>query len=109
MLKDKKKRSMTYDNGIENRDHTELGIPTFFCDPYSSWQKGGNENGNKLLRRFFPKGTDFNLVTQKQLDAKVLLINEKPRRSLGYRSALEVAMKRGIIKKIIRVGVLTEG
>ncbi len=100
---------MTYDNGIENRDHTKLGVPTFFCDSYSSWQKGGNENGNKLLRRFFPKGTDFNAVTQKEVDAKVLLINEKPRRSLGYRSAVEVATKRGIIKKIIRVGVLTEG
>jgi len=101
LLQDKKQLSMTYDNGIENRDHTKLGIPTFFCDPYSSWQKGGNENGNKLLRRFFPKGTDFNEVSQKQIDAKVRLINEKPRRSLGYRSALEVATKRGIIKKLL--------
>lgn len=109
MLKDKKVRSMTYDNGIENRDHRELGVPTFFCDPYSSWQKGGNENGNKMLRRFYPKGTDFNAVTQEEIDAKVLLINEKPRRSLGYRSALEVARERGIIREIIREGVLTEG
>lgn len=109
LLKDKKVCSVTYDNGIENRDHRQLGVPTFFCDPYSSWQKGGNENGNKLLRRFFPKGTDFNLVTQKQLDEKVLLINEKPRRSLGFRSAIEIATKRGIIKKIIRESVLTEG
>lgn len=109
MLTERKVLSMTYDNGIENKDHTELGVPTFFCDPYSSWQKGGNENGNKLLRRFFPKGTDFNTVTQAQLDEKVLLINEKPRRSLGFRSAVEIATKRGIIKKIIREGVLTEG
>ena len=109
MLKDKKVRSMTYDNGIENRDHKALGVPTFFCDPYSSWQKGGNENGNKLLRRFFPKGTNFNTVTQKQINEKVLLINEKPRRSLGFSSALEIARARGIIGKIIREGVLTEG
>lgn len=98
LLRDKKVRSITYDNGIENRDHRTLGVPTFFCDPYCSWQKGGDENGNKLLRRFFPKGTDFNKITQKTIDAKVLLINKKPRRSLGFRSALEVARLHGIIK-----------
>jgi IS30 family transposase len=98
LLRDKKVRSITYDNGIENKHHRSLGVPTFFCDPYSSWQKGGDENGNKLLRRFFPKGTDFNKVSQKTIDAKVLLINKKPRRSLGFRSALEVAQAHGIIK-----------
>jgi IS30 family transposase len=50
-----------------------------------------------LLRRFFPKGNDFNDLSQKQIDAKVRLINEKPRRILGYRSALEVAREGGII------------
>lgn len=98
MLHDKCVRSVTYDNGIENRDHTSLKVPTFFCDPYSSWQKGGNENGNKLFRRFFPKGTDLSKISQRTIDAKVLLINEKPRKSLGYKSALEVAKARGIIK-----------
>lgn len=99
MLRGKRVRSVTYDNGIENRNHRALGVPTFFCDPYSSWQKGGNENGNKLFRRFFPKGTDLSKVSQKKIDAKVLLINEKPRKSLGYQSALEVAKARGIITK----------
>lgn len=98
MLNGKRVRSVTYDNGIENRDHASLGVRTFFCDPYSSWQKGGNENGNKMFRRFFPKGTDLSKVSQRTIDAKVLLINEKPRKSLGYRSALEVAKARGIIK-----------
>lgn len=98
MLRGKRTRSVTYDNGIENRDHRSLGVPTFFCDPYSSWQKGGDENGNKLLRRFFPKGTDFSKVSQKKIDSKVLLINEKPRKILGYKSALEVARARGIMK-----------
>lgn len=97
MLTNKKALSVTYDNGIENRDHTILGVPTYFCDPYASWQKGGNENGNKSLRSFFPKGTDFSRVSQKTIDAKVLRINEKPRKILGYRSALEVAKARGII------------
>jgi IS30 family transposase len=98
MLTGKCVRSVTYDNGIENRDHKSLKVPTYFCDPYSSWQKGGNENGNKMFRRFFPKGTDLSNVSQRTIDAKVLLINEKPRKSLGYRSALEVAKARGIIK-----------
>ncbi|MDP3988618.1 MAG: IS30 family transposase [bacterium] len=98
MLRGKRVRSVTYDNGIENRDHHALGVPTFFCDPYSSWQKGGNENGNKMFRRFFPKGGDLSKVSQKKIDAKVLLINKKPRKILGYRSALEVAKARGIIK-----------
>lgn len=88
--------SVTYDNGIENRDHQEHGVPTFFCNPYSSWEKGGVENANKMLRRYFPKGTDFTTVTQRQVDRVVHLINNKPRKILGYRSALEVAREAGI-------------
>lgn len=91
--------SVTRDNGIENRAHEELGIPSFFCDPYSSWQKGGIENANKMLRRYFPKGTDFSLVAQTEVDHAVQLINEKPRRVLGFRSALEAAARLSIIKK----------
>jgi IS30 family transposase len=98
--------SITRDNGIENRYHEQLGVPSFFCDPYSSWQKGGIENANKMLRRYFPKGTDFREVTAEALAHAVSIINHKPRRSLGYRSALEVATKAGIIKNM---SVLTEG
>ena len=86
-------------NGQENRLHGKLGIKTFFCDPYSSWQKGGVENGNKMLRRYFPKGTDFRAVSQRQIDRAVQLINEKPRKILGYRSALEVARESGVVLK----------
>lgn len=98
--------SMTTDNGIENRDHGEWGMPTFFCDPYASWQKGGIENANKMLRHYFPKGTDFSVVTQKEIDAACATINDKPRRILGYRSAREVAMKAGLFKN---TSVLTLG
>lgn len=105
----KKVLSVTRDNGIENRDHEKLGRPSFFCDPYSSWQKGGVENANKMLRGFFPKGTDFREVTQAQVDQAVKLINEKPRKILGYRSAYEVALKAGIIKYIKSESVLTLG
>ena len=90
-------KSITFDNGIENQQHAQIGIPTFFCDPYSSWQKGGVENGNKMLRRYFPKGTDFSEVSQKEIDFVVKLINQKPRKILGYRSALEVARENGVL------------
>lgn len=88
--------SITYDNGLENRGHQELEIPTFFCEPYSSWQKGGVENANKMIRRYFPKGTNFREVGQKKIDHIVSIINGKPRKILGYRTALEVAEKAGV-------------
>lgn len=99
-------RSLTYDNGIENRWHERTKIDSYFCDPYSSWQKGGVENANKMIRRFFPKGTDFSEVSQNNLDRVVSIINQKPRKILGYRTALEVAGASGIIKQ---QGVLFEG
>lgn len=92
--------SITFDNGIENRNHEDHHVPTFFSDPYSSWQKGIIENANKMLRRYFPKGTDFREVTQEEIDHAVGLINAKPRKILGYRSAIELAEKAGIIKSI---------
>lgn len=100
MLKDRRAISITRDNGIENIYHRETPIPSFFCKPYSSWQKGGVENANKLLRRFFPKGTDFRSVTQAEVDTAIKIINDKPRKILGYRSAFEVAKATGIIKCI---------
>lgn len=109
MLEEKKTISITRDNGIENTHHEETPIPSFFCEPYSSWQKGGIENANKLLRVFFPKGTDFRFVTQKQVDRAINLINEKPRRILGYRTAFEVALAAGIITSIKSESVLIRG
>lgn len=97
ILNGKKALSITFDNGIENRDHQDIGIDTYFCDPYSSWQKGGIENGNKMIRRYFPKGTDFSKVKQRDLDRAINIINRKTRRSLGYKSALAVARDEGII------------
>ena len=99
MFRDVRIRSVSRDNGIENKHHAALSFPSFFCDPYSSWQKGGVENANKMIRRYFPKGTDFRLVSQEEVDRVVSIINNKPRKILGYRSALEVALKAGIIKE----------
>jgi transposase, IS30 family len=100
MKKDKKILSLTYDNGIENRYHQKLGIPSYFCDPYSSWQKGGVENANKMIRRYIPKKTNLGKVSQEYINEIVFKINNKPRKILGYRSSLEVARASGVLLSI---------
>jgi len=87
------RKSVTLDNGRENHKHTklnELGMNTYFADPYSSWQRGTNEYHNGLLRRYFPKGTDFKTVTQEEIDDVVEEINNRPRKCLGYFTPFEV-------------------
>lgn len=98
--------TVTYDNGFENRHHAETHINSYFCDPYSSWQKGGVENANKLIRRFLPKGTNMEYVSQEMLDRVSYIINNKPRKILGYKKALDAARDNGIIKN---KSVLIEG
>ena len=94
-------RTMTTDNGIENKQHRlvtkNTGTPVLFTDPYSSWQKGGVENANKMLRRYFPKGTDFATVSQTEVVYALTLINNKPRKILGYKSSLQIAQEKGLI------------
>lgn len=101
--------SITFDNGIENKQHKTLGVPTFFCQPYSSWQKGGVENANKMIRRYFPKGTNFRTVSQRSVDRAVAIINNKPRKILGYKTALEVSSACGMMKSIKTSAVLIRG
>lgn len=84
--------SATMDNGRENYNHQELnqlGIKTYFCDPYSSWQKGSNENHNGILRRYIPKKTDFNTFTQMELTSIIQEINNRPRKCLNYETPYE--------------------
>lgn len=80
--------TITTDNGIEFRNHKDiakaLGCTVYFADPYCSGQKGAVENANKILREFFPKGTDFRAVTQEDLNKVQYLINERPRKKLGF-------------------------
>jgi len=102
-------KSTTYDNGIENREYKKLGIPSFFADAYRSSQRGSNEHGNKMLRWPFPKKTDFSKISQEEIDREVELINKKPRKILGYRSALEVAERSGMIKGINKRSVRIQG
>jgi IS30 family transposase len=94
---------LTFDNGIENKEHEQFGLPTYFCDPHSPWQKPHIENGIGLVRRWFiPKKTDLKNVSEEQFQACLHILNGKYRKSLGYRSAYEVSLKRGIIQKIPR-------
>lgn len=90
--------SLTLDNGIENRYHAQLGVPVYFCDPYASWQKGGVENANKMIRRYLPKGIDLATVTSSRLQDIITIINNKPRKILGYKSALETAREKGVLR-----------
>lgn len=94
----------TADNGIENIRHGELSIPTYFCDPHAPWQKPHVENNIGLIRRWFiPKGTDLASVPDDVFQSQLHLLNRKYRKSLGYRSAYEVALEKGIITAIPRV------
>lgn len=101
LAKDLAPSSLTTDNGIENKQHMlitkKTGAPVFFTDPYSSWQKGGVENANRMLRRYFPKGTDFATVSQTDVVYALTCINNKPRKILGYKSSLQVAREKGLI------------
>lgn len=94
--------TLTTDNGIENRHHADItevtGAPVFFTNPYSSWQKGGVENANRMLRKYFPKGTDFSTVTDMDVVSALTRINNRPRKILGYKSSLQVAKEKGVIQ-----------
>lgn len=91
------RKSITFDCGNEFANHTKLnqhGIKTFFCDPYSSWQKGTVEHANGILRRFLPKKADISDLTQTMLDNIVSHINNIPRKSLNYKSPQQVINRR---------------
>ncbi len=92
---------LTLDNGIENKLHEQFGIAAYFADPHSPWQKPHVESGIGLLRRWFiPKKTNLKNVSENQLQNYLHVLNGKYRKSLGYKSAYEVATERGIIQKI---------
>ena len=83
-------QSITLDNGVENVRHKELNVKTFFCDPYSSWQKPIIENTLGRLRRFIPKRASLADYTQEQISAIIEMMNNTPRKKLGYRTPKEV-------------------
>lgn len=87
------RKSTTVDNGLEFAKHEELtkslSLPVYFADPYASYQRGTNEHHNGVLRRYFPKGTDFLSITQQDVDDVVEEVNAKPRKCLHWDTPTE--------------------
>ena len=92
-LPDQLWRSLTWDQGKEMNQHRrfsiDTGVAVYFCDPHSPWQRGSNENTNRLLRQYFPKGKSLRNVTQAELDEVAAKLNGRPRQTLGWDTPAE--------------------
>ena len=92
-LPEQLRRSLTWDQGAEMAQHAQLhvqtGLPVYFCDPQSPWQRGSNENTNGLLRQYFPRGTDLARHHAEDLAAVAAALNSRPRKTLGFRTPAE--------------------
>ena len=88
------RKSLTWDRGLEMAAHKEFSIATdvqvYFCDPKSPWQRGTNENTNRLLRQYFLKGTDLSVCSQAELNRTTLQLNQRPRKTLAVHTPADV-------------------
>ena len=88
------RHTLTVDNGKEFSQFKEIeaktGLSVYFADPYAAWQRGTNENTNGLLRYYFPKGTDFRKISEKDIALVIKRLNNRPRKCLNYQTPHEV-------------------
>ena len=96
----KKVRTITSDNGKEFAGHEEIAkklkADFYFAHPYSSWERGTNENTNGLIRQYFPKNRDFTTITQQEIDTAMERLNNRPRKRLGFQTPNQVFFKSGV-------------
>ena len=92
--------TLTSDNGKEFAEHERIAealqADFYFAHPYASWERGTNENTNGLIRQYFPKGTDFTTITQKEINLVMNRLNNRPRKRLGYQTPAQVFFKSGV-------------
>jgi IS30 family transposase len=92
-MKNKPQISLTWDGSKKLADHKRFKLATdnqvYFCDPRNPWQRGSNENTNGQLRQYFPKGLDLSNYSQGQLDAVANRLNERPRKTLDYKTTAQ--------------------
>jgi len=97
--------SLTIDNDISFRKHEELsellGAPIYFCHPYHSWEKGGVENINRLIRQYIPKGSDISKYSEDYIREIEMKLNNRPRKSLKYKTPLEVMLENNQFKTVM--------
>ncbi len=100
---------MTWDRSKELSQHAaftiETGVPVFFADRQSPWQRGTNENTNGLLRQYFPKGTDLSRWTRDEIEAVAAGLNSRPRKTLGWRTPAEALDEH--LRSVEQAGVAT--
>lgn len=93
-------KTITFDNGLEFAHHIKIGeglkADIYFAHPYASWERGTNENTNGLIRQYFPKGTDFNQVSDEEIKKVMYRLNNRPRKTRGCRSPNELFMRRRV-------------
>jgi IS30 family transposase len=108
-LPEQLRRSLTWDRGKEMSAHAqfkiETGLPVFFADPHSPWQRGTNENTNGLLRQYFPKGTDLARWSAEDIAAVAAALNNRPRKTLGWKTPAEALNEQ--LRSLQQAGVAT--